>query len=260
MNLCVKNLSYNSILNNISVEFQENCINYITGPNKCGKTTFIKALSGFADVKESIYYKNEDIYNFNSCQLSMVFGSVFYQDSTSFTYSNVEQELKYKLDKLDLKKEESKKRYNEIVRLLELKQCLYQDISRLSSINRIKLLIALELLKKPNILFLDDIFLDIDFETARNLLLKLKSIDNLTIILTSSNLDLSIESSQIIILNKGELVLNGDKYTVLKEDSLLNKIGLELPFMIDLSIKLKYYNLLDNIELDMDRMVEKLWK
>ena len=78
--------------------------------------------------------------------------------------------------------------------------------------------------------------------------------------MSSNNLDLSTESSKLIILNKGEVVLDGDTLDVLKEDSLLNKVGLDLPFMIDLSIKLKYYDLLDDIEFDMDRMVDKLWK
>ena len=96
--------------------------------------------------------------------------------------------------------------------------------------------------------------------SAKEILLKLKSIDNLTIIMSSNNLDLSTESSKLIILNKGEVVLDGDTLDVLKEDSLLNKVGLDLPFMIDLSIKLKYYDLLDDIEFDMDRMVDKLWK
>ena len=46
----------------------------------------------------------------------------------------------------------------------------------------------------------------------------------------------------------------------MKEDSLINKIGLTLPFMVDLSLKLKYYDLIDDVELDMNRMVDKLWK
>ena len=65
---------------------------------------------------------------------------------------------------------------------------------------------------------------------------------------------------KLIILNKGEIILDDDATTSLTKDSLLNKAGLDLPFMIDLSTKLKYYNLLDDVELEMNRMVEKLWK
>lgn len=260
MKLYTKNLSYKSILNNINISFEENAINYISGSNKCGKTTLIKILSGIVDIKDSVYYDQKDIYNFSSYELSTLFSKVLLQDIDYFTFSNIDQELLYKLDKLNIDKNTRKKRYNEVVKLFDLDEYLYTNINDLSSIEKLKLSLAKALLSKPEILFLDDIFSSIDFNSAKEILLKLKSIDNLTIIMSSNNLDLSTESSKLIILNKGEVVLDGDTLDVLKEDSLLNKVGLDLPFMIDLSIKLKYYDLLDDIEFDMDRMVDKLWK
>lgn len=260
MKLYTKNLSYKSILSNINISFEENTINYISGSNKCGKTTLIKILSGIVDIKDSVYYDQKDIYNFSSYELSTLFSKVLLQDIDYFTFSNIDQELLYKLDKLNIDKNTRKKRYNEVVKLFDLDEYLYTNINDLSSIEKLKLSLAKALLSKPEILFLDDIFSSIDFNSAKEILLKLKSIDNLTIIMSSNNLDLSTESSKLIILNKGEVVLDGDTLDVLKEDSLLNKVGLDLPFMIDLSIKLKYYDLLDDIEFDMDRMVDKLWK
>lgn len=260
MKLYTKNLSYKSILNNINISFEENTINYISGSNKCGKTTLIKILSGEIDIKDSVYYDQKDIYNFSSYELSTLFSKVLLQDIDYFTFSNIDQELLYKLDKLNIDKNSRKKRYNEVVKLFDLDEYLYTNINDLSSIEKLKLSLAKALLSKPEILFLDDIFSSIDFNSAKKIFLKLKSIENLTIIMSSNNLDLSTESSKLIILNKGEVVLDGDTLDVLKEDSLLNKVGLDLPFMIDLSIKLKYYDLLDDIEFDMDRMVDKLWK
>ena len=260
MKLYTKNLSYKSILNNINISFEENTINYISGSNKCGKTTLIKILSGIVDIKDSVYYDQKDIYNFSSYELSTLFSKVLLQDIDYFTFSNIDQELLYKLDKLNIDKNTRKKRYNEVVKLFDLDEYLYTNINDLSSIEKLKLSLAKALLSKPEILFLDDIFSSIDFNSAKKIFLKLKSIENLTIIMSSNNLDLSTESSKLIILNKGEVVLDGDTLDVLKEDSLLNKVGLDLPFMIDLSIKLKYYDLLDDIEFDMDRMVDKLWK
>ena len=46
----------------------------------------------------------------------------------------------------------------------------------------------------------------------------------------------------------------------LQEEKILTRLGLSLPFMIDLSLKLKFYDLLDDIVLDSDRMVDILWK
>ena len=58
----------------------------------------------------------------------------------------------------------------------------------------------------------------------------------------------------------GEIIMEGKPSSVLREEKILNRIGLELPFMIDLSLKLEFYELLDNEITDMDRMVDTLWK
>ena len=40
----------------------------------------------------------------------------------------------------------------------------------------------------------------------------------------------------------------------------MKKAGLELPFLADLSIRLIYYGVLDHMILDMDEMVNAIWK
>ena len=78
----------------------------------------------------------------------------------------------------------------------------------------------------------------------------------------TNNLDVSLyfEEVDLSILDKGRIVKEGDILSVLDDDSMLNKLGFRLPFMIDLSLKLKYYNLVDKIILDQKEMVEMLWK
>ena len=55
-------------------------------------------------------------------------------------------------------------------------------------------------------------------------------------------------------------MLYGEPITVLSKDNIINKAGLDIPFMIDLSVKLKDYNLLNKIELDKERLIDTLWK
>ena len=47
---------------------------------------------------------------------------------------------------------------------------------------------------------------------------------------------------------------------MLQDDKIWKEAGMKLPFMADLSLKLKYYNLLDEPILDMNKMVKQLWK
>ena len=47
---------------------------------------------------------------------------------------------------------------------------------------------------------------------------------------------------------------------ILKHDNYLLKSGINIPKMIDLSLKLNFYNLLDEVIMDTDRMVDTLWR
>ena len=84
--------------------------------------------------------------------------------------------------------------------------------------------------------------------------------NNLTILQTTTDLEDVIDTDYLYIMNDGDIILEGEPLTVLKEDTLLNRLGLSIPFMVDLSLKLEFYELLDKIEVDVDRMVNTLWK
>ena len=83
---------------------------------------------------------------------------------------------------------------------------------------------------------------------------------NTTILYTTLNLLESLETDQLYIINNGKIDLSGKPIDVLQQDNKINKIGLKIPFMIDLSVKLKDYELIDEVELDKHRMVDLLWK
>ena len=121
----------------------------------------------------------------------------------------------------------------------------------------------ISLLHKPKILLLDNCFTMMNKTTKNKILKVLQNYikeDKLTIILTSTNLEDTLMSNYTYVLNKGNIIMEGSPISVLREESILNRSGLELPFMIDLSLKLKYYNLVDKIILNQKEMVEMLWK
>ena len=54
-------------------------------------------------------------------------------------------------------------------------------------------------------------------------------------------------------------VLEGNKEVVLKNEKLLKKLGFGVPFVVDLSIQLMYYDILDKVYFDVDNLLEALW-
>lgn len=258
--LTVKNLNYMSLFKDVSFAFKENEFHLITGSNKCGKTTLIRLLSGVYEIESAIFYKQRDLTALKSFEFRSLFGRVFYQGDVSFTFSNLDQEILYRLDQLELSPSEKKMKYKNLVQLFELKDYLTIGFDQYSSYQKIKALILLELVHTPKILLLDQVFIDLSEEESKKLISILKRIGGITVIASAQDLELSLEFDSLFVFDQAKLILNGSPLEVLKDDSKLNKIGLNLPFMVDLSTKLKYYDLVNDTILDMDRMVNELWK
>jgi hypothetical protein len=55
-------------------------------------------------------------------------------------------------------------------------------------------------------------------------------------------------------------MLDGFPLKVMEYDKLLNRLGIDIPFEIELSIKLKLYGLIDNLVPNIEELVNILWQ
>ena len=81
----------------------------------------------------------------------------------------------------------------------------------------------------------------------------------MSIIITTLSLEQALKTNEIYIIDDGEVLLHGDPISVLQKDNVLNKAGLEVPFMIDLSVKLRDYDLIKKIDYDKEELIDTLW-
>ncbi|MEG0826695.1 MAG: hypothetical protein RR404_04430, partial [Bacilli bacterium] len=70
----------------------------------------------------------------------------------------------------------------------------------------------------------------------------------------------SLYGDNIIILNDGKIIRNNKKELIYQEEKLLNSIGINLPFIVELSNKLHYYGMLDKTVFSIKEMVNIIWK
>ena len=75
----------------------------------------------------------------------------------------------------------------------------------------------------------------------------------------TSNVEDSLFGDYIIVYDEDMKVLEGNKELVLKNEKLLKKLGFCVPFVVDLSIQLMYYDILDKVYFDVDNLLEALW-
>ena len=86
-----------------------------------------------------------------------------------------------------------------------------------------------------------------------------KQKNKITIIQVTHEADDILYGNYVAIVDENKIVY--DKVEkILKQESLFKQAKLDLPFMADLSNKLKYYDLLEDAIYDLDKMVNYLWK
>ena len=82
---------------------------------------------------------------------------------------------------------------------------------------------------------------------------------NINYVNVTSNVEDALFGDYIIVYDEDMKVLEGNKEVVLKNEKLLKKLGFGVPFVVDLSIQLMYYDILDKVYFDVDNLLEALW-
>ena len=219
-------------LKSLNIVFYENKFYTISGSNNSGKTTLIRILNASDNLFKAVI-----------------------PFELRINRDNLLEELNYQ--KID------KELVDYILKGLKIKGISKQPINSLSKKEIVLIQIALALAKRPKALLLDSIDNYLSEDEINKLFKFLKDYQNkytLAVINTTINLKESLLTDYLYVLHKGEVILEGEPLNVLQNDNILNRIGLEVPFMIDLSVKLRDYELISDIELDQDRMVDILWK
>ena len=250
-------INYKDILNNFSISFAKNKFYTLTGANSCGKSTLLRLISNEIELIDDINLNDKLLSDYDKIDYKK---KVTLLDERNIEF--IEETISNEIKLLLLKNNNYSKEY---LKSTLLKYNLYDNrnkkINNLSLEEKIYLMFIKKLLSNYEVILIDDIDNYCD-ETIMNKIINLINLNknNKLFIMTIKNIDYSLESDKLIVINKKGIVLEGNPKDVLNKDNILNKNGIELPFMYDLSIKLRDYNLVDEIILDQDRMIDKLWK
>lgn len=247
------NYSYNNqlLFNNIDLKINTGTFAFISGPTSNGKTTLLKLIAGLikTDSVESDIEQKE-------------IGFVFENPENYFVADRSSEEITFMLENLNYTKKEQKERLTEIAKLLNIEDLLELNPHRLSGGEKELIALASALVIKPKLLLIDGTFSMLDGVTKDKVMHVLKQLnvkEKMTIICTTNNLEDTLYGKRLILIDK-KIVLDDKIDKAFDNESIFKKYHLEMPFMASLSHKLKYYGLTDKVILNMNTMVNKLWK
>ena len=250
------NLNYRDF-RNINLVFNRGKFYIVIGSSNCGKTTLFKLLASLIPTDNMIYCNNILLNEDNYYEYLVNMGIVERVNRYSFVYKKVIDEMMYPLYNLGYSKKNILNRINELLSFFDIDYFIDKNINELSYLDKQKLLIIISLLHKPSVLLLDSV-LEI-FPKNDSFIKKLKKLvkNGLTVISFTKKLDLEVD--KIILLDNYSVLGEYLPSKVYEDDKLFYSHNIEIPFITDLSIKLKMYDLLDKEYTDMKEMVDKIW-
>lgn len=246
MSIAVKNLSYtympgtpfeHKALKNVSFEIADGEFVGIIGHTGSGKSTLIQIIGGLLKGAEGQVLINGVDYltkKADKKQLRRTVGVVFQYPEYQLFEETVEKDVAYGPRKMGVPESEIVNRVRVALEHVGIDYDLYKDKSpfSLSGGQKRKVAIAGVLAMEPSILIMDEPIAGLDPMGRESFMQLTRSLNEvgITILMISHNMDnLAEYAGRVLVMNKGELVLNGTPAEVFAEEELLLSAGLDLP-------------------------------
>ena len=212
--------------------------------------------------KCNIFIGDKELKDENMPTIKRRMSIVLYKHLNIFVGETVMDEIAFGLEGLAYTKDDIRNTVASEARRFKLDHLLERDCNSLGSSDKVKMKILSAMIIKPQILVLDNVLCELDYKDKLlifDILKEFKKLGGIVINVTN-DMEETLYSEKIIVIYDKKLICFGKTLSVLNEEKLLKKIGIGLPFIIDLNRYFMDYGMIDKYYLDNDKLVGALWK
>lgn len=266
----VENLSFkydeqeDYALRNLSLEIYDGEWLAIVGHNGSGKSTLAKLMNGLQYPQEGsieicgIKLTEETIWDTRS-----LVGMVFQNPDNQFVGTTVQDDVAFGLENNGIPREEMVERVKTSLQQVHMDQFLDQEPHHLSGGQKQRVAIAGVVALRPRIIILDEATSMLDprgreevLETIRDL----KSSNQMTVISITHDLEEAARADRMIVMNQGRIYKEGTPQEIFQMDEELVGLGLDIPFPVKISKKLREKGVpVNKYYLSEEELVAQLW-
>ena len=207
--------SNNKVLDRVNFKINKGECILLTGVSGSGKSTLIHLMNGLiptlyeGQLEGEILFKNKDLKDIESYDISKNIGYVSQDPRGHFFTTNTTSELVFSMENYGIPLNEMKKKYSELVNLLELEKLVDKNIIYISSGERQKIAIGCSLSLEPEIIILDEPSSNLDFymtKKLKQLIEKLKTKGYTIIIAEHRMYYIQDLIDRVFVINNGKVI------------------------------------------------------
>lgn len=206
-----KKFGHTTAVSNFSAELQDGHLICLLGPSGCGKSTLLNMLCGIIPVTQGqIFFDDKDVTKLPPDQRNI--GMVF-QNYALYPHMTVAENIAFPLEVQKVKKEERKARVEEIAKLVHVDNLLRRYPSELSGGQQQRVAIARAMVKKPDLLLMDEPLSNLDARLRLEMREEIRRIQKetgvTTIFVTHDQEEAMSISDSILLMKDGLLIQSG---------------------------------------------------
>ncbi|MDU5977934.1 MAG: energy-coupling factor transporter ATPase [Finegoldia magna] len=265
----IKNLSFQyegsskEVLKNLNIDIKEGEFICVLGHNGSGKSTLAKLINAqYIPTEGDILVGNMNTKDDESLwNIREMCGMVFQNPDNQLVATIVEEDVAFGPENLGVPREELRKRVDDCLELVGMSEYKRHSPALLSGGQKQRIAIAGILAMNPKCLLMDEPTAMLDPQGRKDILdtvLKLREIGK-TIIHITHYMEECVHADRIIVINEGEVVLEGTPREVFSNVEKMKEIGLDVPEPTEISYLLNKSNI--NVRRDVltvDELVEAL--
>ncbi|MDM8128080.1 energy-coupling factor transporter ATPase [Paraclostridium benzoelyticum] len=251
-------------IDNLSLNVKQGEFVVVIGHNGSGKSTLSKNLNAILMPTSGNIYINglNTKEEKNLWDIRQTAGMVFQNPDNQIVATIVEEDVAFGPENLGIDPPEIRKRVEESLKSVGMYEMRDRQPHLLSGGQKQRVAIAGIIAMKPKCIIFDEATAMLDPSGRKEVMKTIRRLnkeEDISIMHITHFMEEAVDADRVIVMEKGKKVLEGAPKEVFSKVEMLKNIGLDVPFMTELSKELKEEGLdIDGDILTVDEMVVKL--
>lgn len=258
------------VLKNVSLEIEKGSFVALLGHNGSGKSTLAKLINLVLTPTEGKIYidgtditadslSEDDIYG-----IRRRIGMVFQNPDNQLVATVVEEDVAFGPENLGIEPSEIRKRVDEALATVNMSEYKKHSPHQLSGGQKQRIAIAGIIAMLPECIIFDESTAMLDPGGRRDVMNTIEYLNRergITVIHITHNMDEAVRADRVVVINDGQVFLDGTPKDVFSRVQELRTVGLDVPQVTELFYELHYRGIdIDHTELDEEKCADALVK